>query len=500
MAAPLELLQIPAHDVYLEAECAERRVPKFVDEYWAVTGVYLRPYIDFQVQKDKYGLEGRIYFNSSPDQVAAVRRAGFTVQGPRSRGYLSDKYKYRIDHNDVFWELIRAGHRLRTQPRPIVRLKLSNFGPIRSANLTFGDLTIVVGPQASGKSLALQTLKLVSDIGFIQGQLGRYGLDWDGDAADFADVYFGEGMRSLWNSRQSTLIFNGREISFQKLAARKPAESPETVFYIPAQRVLTLREGWPRPFADYSAGDPFVVRNFSERIRAFVEQEFAVGSNVFPDVRWMQQEIQSQVQANVFANMRLRVDKQRFQKRLVLETGETSLPFMVWSAGQREFVPLLMGLYMLRQQRDQIARTAIDWVILEELEMGLHPRGIGLLLLMVFDLLARGYRVCLATHSPQVLEAAWALRALRANGVPASAVNSVFNLNVSSSMFQVANAALTKSICIHYFNSATGQTKDISNLDVDSEEAGEGGWGGLTEFSGRVNAAVARSVSNANGS
>ena len=38
--------------------------------------------------------------------------------------------------------------------------------------------------------------------------------------------------------------------------------------------------------------------------------------------------------------------------------------------------------------------------------------------------------------------------------------------------------------------------QDISDLDPSSEGAGEGGWGGLSEFSGRANEAVARAVAN----
>ena len=49
--------------------------------------------------------------------------------------------------------------------------------------------------------------------------------------------------------------------------------------------------------------------------------------------------------------------------------------------------------------------------------MGLHPRAISVVVLMVFELMKRGYRVCLSTHSPQVLEAVWVLRHLKARRV-----------------------------------------------------------------------------------
>jgi ABC-type transport system involved in cytochrome bd biosynthesis fused ATPase/permease subunit len=43
-----------------------------------------------------------------------------------------------------------------------------SVGQIAEASLTFGDLTTLVGPQATGKSIALQLLKLMVDAGQVQ--------------------------------------------------------------------------------------------------------------------------------------------------------------------------------------------------------------------------------------------------------------------------------------------------------------------------------------------
>jgi hypothetical protein len=170
---------------------------------------------------------------------------------------------------------------------------------------------------------------------------------------------------------------------------------------------------------------------------------------------------------------------------------------MVWSAGQREFVPLLLGLYWLMPPTKASRRGRIEWVVLEELEMGLHPRAISVLLLMVLELVARGYRVCLSTHSPQVLETVWALRHLKANRASPSSLLAIFGAPNTQPMLKLAESVMNKSVKVHYFDPATCRTREISDLDPGSEEAGEGGWGGLTEFSGRANAAVARAVANA---
>jgi len=44
-------------------------------------------------------------------------------------------------------------------------LTVRNLGPIRRADIEIGDLTLLVGPQASGKSIFLRLLKLVLDAG-----------------------------------------------------------------------------------------------------------------------------------------------------------------------------------------------------------------------------------------------------------------------------------------------------------------------------------------------
>ena len=51
---------------------------------------------------------------------------------------------------------------------------IHKFGPIEDVSVDFGDLTILVGPQASGKSIMLETLKLAVDRNNIIDTLDRY--------------------------------------------------------------------------------------------------------------------------------------------------------------------------------------------------------------------------------------------------------------------------------------------------------------------------------------
>lgn len=379
-------------------------------------------------------------------------------------------------------------------------LKIKHVGQIREASLAFGDLTVLVGPQATGKSIALQMFKLMVDARQVQVELSRYGLDWSRKLPDFLDVYLGEGMHGIWRDGQSSIEWGGKAVDMHQLAARKPKKAKdESIFFIPAQRVLALRDGWPRPFTDYAPGDPFAVREYSEKLRVLVEQEFVADGDLFPRERRLKQEFRDLLEKSVFSGFRLKVDKFRSQKRLVLgqKDAAENLPYMVWSAGQREFVPLLLGFYWLMPPTKVSTRAGVKWVVLEELEMGLHPRAIAVVVLLVLELVVRGYQVCLSTHSPQVLDALWALRCLRnANASPETLLN-IFEAPNSPQMRKVAIAAMKKIVKVYYFNRESGTTTDISNLDPSADVQAEAGWGGLSEFSGRANEAVARAVANA---
>jgi hypothetical protein len=109
------------------------------------------------------------------------------------------------------------------------RLEVEAFGPIKRADIGFGDLTVLVGPQASGKGLFVQLLKAVEDAGAIRSDLKNYGFDWlhgDDPVADYCSLYFGGGMQQLVQE-QTTIHRNGRPIDFK---TRASARTPSVVF------------------------------------------------------------------------------------------------------------------------------------------------------------------------------------------------------------------------------------------------------------------------------
>ena len=300
-------------------------------------------------------------------------------------------------------------------------------------------------------------------------------------------------MASIWSENESTL-FMGRSkkpIDLLAYARKGRARVPERLFYIPAQRVMSLRDGMTRPFTDYRAGDPFVLRDFSQKLHEIVQNEIGLHDHLFPRSQRLAEILRRPLDEHIFGGFGLHTDTQTHQGRLVLNQEKQSLPYLVWSAGQREFVPLLLGLYWLLPPSKVSRRDNVEWVVIEEPEMGLHPNGIGAVLNLVMELRLRGYRVCISTHSPHVLDVMWALRFFQDNECTATDVLKLLGLpGGTRKATDLANTALSSDFRTYYFE-RDANVHDISTLDPGAEDIAEGGWGGLTEFSSRIGDLVA---------
>jgi hypothetical protein len=374
------------------------------------------------------------------------------------------------------------------------RLRASNIGPITEADVRFGDLTVFVGPQATGKSIFLQLLKLLVDRPAIHRTMKTFGISAP-NSERFFDLYFGEGMSSIWS--ENSALIRGQEQTPTDLATYARAGSsrqPQRMFYIPAQRVMSLRDGMTRPFNDYRSGDPYVLRHFSQELHEVVQNEVGPDDVVFPRTQRLSKPLRQPIIDHIFGGFGLRTDSSTFQPRLVLkhESG-APLPYLVWSAGQREFVPLLLGLYWLMPPSRVPRREDLDWVVIEEPEMGLHPDGIGAVLGLVLELRRRGYRICLSTHSPHVLDIVWALRLFQGSGGQTSDVLNLLGLSSVQRTRELAESALQSDLKTFFF-ARDGEVRDISDLDPGAESTAESGWGGLTGFSSQVGDVVAEVV------
>jgi len=379
----------------------------------------------------------------------------------------------------------------------INRVRACHIGPINEADVRFGDLTVFVGPQASGKSIFLQLLKLLVDKSAIHETMSRFGLGRKASLDGFLNLYLGEGMASIWAEGTSRLRIGRRRdpIDLGTYARAGWSKKPQQLFYIPAQRVISLRDGMTRPFNEYRAGDPFVLRDFSEKLHDLLQNEIGQDAEVFPRERRLAADLRKPLIEHIFGDFGLHTDASERQGRLVLNhNAGHPLSYLVWSAGQREFVPLLLGLYWLMPPSATQRREHLEWAVIEEPETGLHPSGIGAVVNLVMELRLRGYRVCLSTHSPHVLDIIWALRFLQENNGQVRDALDLFGLNSTPKTQSLTNAALGSDLKTHYFARAAA-VRDISALDPGSDDGAESGWGGLTGFSGKVGDVVSKVAS-----
>lgn len=208
-------------------------------------------------------------------------------------------------------------------------IDIKSFGPINKGNVGIGDLTLLVGPQANGKSIFLQLLKLLIDKNHIRQTLEQYGYIWGEDVSEIMERYFGEGMADIWK-KKTAITFDKKKIDGQFLLGKKSSEDiTEMLFYIPSQRVVCLQNGWPRYFSDYEDGVPYVMKHFSETLRRFLESGFNKSRSdiIFPLSQRLNDSLRDSFNRSIFHDAKIMIDKTG-KKRFKLETGKSSIAYM----------------------------------------------------------------------------------------------------------------------------------------------------------------------------
>ena len=375
-------------------------------------------------------------------------------------------------------------------------IQMENLGPITEANVELGDLTVLVGPQASGKSIFLQTLKLAIDRNHILGFFQKQNTVFSNGPQSVLNGYYGRGMGGMLK-KNPTVRWDGTKYDLGQLTSPKKPKSNqvEKLFYIPAQRVVSLPIGTTQSFNGFNFGDPYVLRYFGDKIHILLQSEFGDSTSIFPVKRRLQEALKKPVAEHIFGGAELRLEPKEFTQTLALKVKGLSegLPYLAWSAGQREFVPLLLGLYWLCPAGKVSKRDQIEWVVIEEPEMGLHPRAISTFLLLVLELMRRGYKVVLSTHSTTVLDLVWVMREIKENGGKESDVRQLFELPSNPPTQRIASSALSKDYKVYFFERGK-VVQDISTLDPGSEDEAISHWGDLSGFASRSADVVARVV------
>jgi hypothetical protein len=186
------------------------------------------------------------------------------------------------------------------------------------------------------------------------------------------DLIFGEGMSSAWRP-ESTVSIDGKALSLNSWTKGLKKKDKGHVFFIPAHRALLLAEGWPAPFIKLNADTPVVARLFSQNLyQRFSGRQAA---SLFPVSRILKEEYRKQIDEAIFHGGRVELGKEGLRYRLRLAYHKAHLPFMTWTAGQREFTPLLLGLYHALPPRKAKKLKDVDWIMIEEPERGLRRKS-----------------------------------------------------------------------------------------------------------------------------
>jgi protein subunit release factor B len=97
------------NSLFLEVEVHPSKVKDFEEKYLEKTGESASYQEGFQAQSNKWGTECRIYFNA-PEETVKKLEENYNIS-KASRGY-RDEYDYRINSQELFWNLIEKGYRL----------------------------------------------------------------------------------------------------------------------------------------------------------------------------------------------------------------------------------------------------------------------------------------------------------------------------------------------------------------------------------------------------
>ena len=290
-------------------------------------------------------------------------------------------------------------------------IKLDNFDSITTADLTLGDLTVLTGTDSAGKTALLETFKLLLDGEQIMGDLYSHNIDLsEAEPHQFLDFYHGRGKaHQLDKTSEFALNVGNRKASggIDKLVPRKIPKTtpPPVVFHIPATRSLAIHRGLPHNFLDFDSQDPFAIRHFSSQLRHLLMTELSQTEVIFPKPRRLNKTLQEQIGSSFFGGGgELRWEMEQMTRRLAIKpNGMPARHTLGWTSAQLEFVPLLLSMYWLCPEANG-KRKGTDWVLVEEPERSLNGWQMNVLMSLLAELLRRGYKLIVATHTEWVFD------------------------------------------------------------------------------------------------
>ena len=377
---------------------------------------------------------------------------------------------------------------------------VENLGPIAKADVTFGDLTILTGPQASGKTLFLETFALVNDTLIILSDYYKSNNITDVNA--LLDYFYGGHLHKIIKTN-TKIKYNGRikdlhteimaanallgnNIKEMKLHSNTEYNYSDVLYlnffdyllpkivYIPAQRSSSISEGRIKSSDDF-VNSPYVLIKFSNYLQQYVKRKASEMLKA------------SKKDFDFLKKAEINMQRSSGSSRLEMTIDKRNIAYMSWSTGQREFVPLLMVL-------ENFSTSKNKYIVIEEPELGLHPRAIIEFMFSVLKLMKRGVKVIISTHSSTPLDFVWAINHLKEKQADISNIADMFDFKIKDK--SVFDNLAEKEIKVYYFSPDKKTrkvfSKDISSLDVYSEDEDVSNWGGMSLSADRAGSIVSK--------
>ncbi len=309
------------------------------------------------------------------------------------------------------------------------KLKIQKFGPIQKADIEVRDLTVFVGPQATGKSMAAQLLYFLSGVEDtllgppgISAMIREHDTQWDIGAITNSALYWwlGEkltnyvdkGTKLAWGFEHSDdfciswddqlhlevgAAFASRIKSYLLgIEDDHPPFPYKTQIYIPAGR--SLYSYLPPALALLTVRDeqfPGYIRKFYSVLEQAIRDVAKAGKSGLqadPLIKSMQARIRSTMKGDLryeaHGNVLLKIKGKAFSPQ-------------AFASGQMEIWPFFATL------QSQVLANKIEKTrfYIEEPEAHLHPGAQLKVLEIIASAVQRGAKVLITTHSPYVLYA-----------------------------------------------------------------------------------------------
>ncbi len=270
----------------------------------------------------------------------------------------------------------------------IKKIWLRNYGPFDDAELTLQPLTVIVGPNASGKSIALKALhrlREISEIGRALGLMRKKGSE-PGDLGLGFETRSGHRVEALIQPNGSGNFKGGFSNAPKTVLLHLQPERLRQASYLPPE-VLELREdgyGLATVLADMKLSDSEGFTLIMDQTRAIVP--------TFENLRIRRAKVEGGDRQGVSGN------------ELIFDMKSApDLPPTAVSDGTLFALGLLTILTGYSKQEGKVEEPLL--VLIDELERSFHPKALGELITQLRRLAETSNVQILATsHSPYLVD------------------------------------------------------------------------------------------------